>query len=109
MNKSILNNLCNGDIGFPQFSFERLREARSVRHNRVLDMGVEIKDFKTDEREYSVSYWNNLRKPCNVRRVFKDKNKAIKFYDRANLILIDTPTIREMWRRQNEFNKTNRR
>jgi len=95
MNKSTLIGLSQGLIVFPQFSFERLRETRHVCKHRVLDMAVEIKDFKTGEREYSVSYWNNNRRPTDVKRVFKDKAKAIKLYDRANLILIDTPDLRK--------------
>ncbi len=73
----------------------RLRETRHVCKNRVLDLGVEILDFKTDEREYSVAYWNNQRRPQNIRRKFKDKTEAIKLYDRANLILIDTHDLRK--------------
>ena len=95
MNSSTIQGLSQGTISFPQFSFERLRERRHVCKNRVLDMGVEILDFKTNERQYIVTYWNNERRPTDVRRVFKDKAKANKLFDRANLILIDTYDLRE--------------
>ena len=102
MNSSTIAGLSQGTISFPQFSFERLRERRHVSKNRVLDMGVEILDFKTDERQYIVSYWNNDRKPDHIRRLFKDKAKANRLFDRANLILIDTYDLRESRRIHHE-------
>jgi len=96
MNKTTVLGLTQGIVSFPQFAFMRIRDGRHVSKNRVLDMGVEIVNLKTDEREYSVSYWNNLRDPSDTKRVFKNKEKAIKFYDRAYNILIDTPEIRKL-------------